>query len=167
MSTPGTRVPPTSLSRRDRFALFLEHEGNRRLRSLGTALYRLTGGRFTPRSRDILLLTTRGRKSGREHTVMLQGFRDGERLVLAAANAGRPTDPDWFRNLAATPEATVELKGQTFRVRAERLPAEEAEAWWPRILRRAPSYDLFLKASGRGIPLVRLTPIGSGAGAAP
>src|SRR5919112_310133 len=109
MNTSSTRIASTKLSRRDRFALFLEHEGNRRLRSLGTALYRLTGGRFTPRSRDVLLLTTRGRKSGREHTVMLQGFRDGASLVLAAVNAGRPSDPDWFRNLAVTPEATVEL----------------------------------------------------------
>jgi F420H(2)-dependent quinone reductase len=166
MSTPGTPIPSTNLSRRDRFVLFLEHEGNRRLRSLGTALYRLTGGRCTPRSRDVLLLTTRGRTSGREHTVMLQGFRDGASLVLAAVNAGRPSDPDWFRNLETTPAATVELKGRTFRVRAERVSAEETASWWPQILRRAPSYDLFLKASGRGIPLVRLTPICSGEGAA-
>ena len=165
MKASGTRNLSTSLSRRDRFALFLEHEGNKRLRSLGTALYRLTGGRITPRGRDVLLLSTRGRRSGRDHTVMLQGFRDGETLVLAAVNAGRPSDPDWLRNLEATPEATVELKGRTFRVRAERLSAEEAASWWPRILQRAPSYDLFLKASGRRVPLVRLVPIGPGEGA--
>jgi deazaflavin-dependent oxidoreductase (nitroreductase family) len=143
----------------------LEHEGNKRLRGLGTALYRLTRGRFTPSDRDVLLLTTRGRKSGREHTVMLQGFRDGANLVLAAVNAGRPSNPDWFRNLATTPEATVELKGRTFRVRAEQLSAEEVACWWPRVLLRAPTYELFLKARGRAIPLVRLVPIGSGEGA--
>jgi F420H(2)-dependent quinone reductase len=159
MSTSSTRVASIKLSRRDRFTLFLEHEGNRRLRSLGTALYRLTSGRFTPRSRDVLLLTTRGRKSGRQHTVILQGFRDGTSLVLAAVNAGRTSDPDWFCNLGVSPEATVELKGRTFRARAERLSAEETERWWPQILHRAPSYDLFLKASKRTIPLVRLVPM--------
>lgn len=90
---------------------------------------------------------------------MLQDFRDGASLLLAAVNAGRPSDPDWYRNLEVTPEATVELKGRTFRVRAERLSTEEAANWWPQILLRAPSYGLFLKVSNRTIPLVRLTPI--------
>jgi deazaflavin-dependent oxidoreductase (nitroreductase family) len=93
---------------------------------------------------------------------MLQGFREGANLVLAAVNAGRPSNPDWFRNLATTPEATVELKGRSFRGRAEQLSDEEAASWWPRILLRAPTYELFLKASGRAIPLVRLVPIRSG-----
>ena len=66
-----TRSAPATLSCKDEMELFLERDGNKRLRSLGTGLYRLTGGRFTPRNRDVLLLTTRGRKSGREHTVLL------------------------------------------------------------------------------------------------
>jgi deazaflavin-dependent oxidoreductase (nitroreductase family) len=160
MSTTSARIPSTKRSLRDRFTLFLEHEGNKRLRGLGTALYRLTDGRFTPRNRDVLLLTTRGRKSGRERTVLLQGFRDGTDLVLAAVNSGRSSHPDWFRNLEAFPEATVELKGRTFRVRAEQVPADEAAAFWPRILQRAPTYALFLKATRRSIPLVRLVPVG-------
>lgn len=162
MKTSGTKASSTNLSRKDRMLLFLEHEGNKRFRGLGTALYRLTGGRFTPRDWDVVLLTTRGRKSGREHTVMLQGFRDGANLVIAAVNAGRSSNPDWFRNLETTPEATVEFKGETFRVRAEHLSAEEAAAWWPRILRRAPTYELFLRASKRSVPLVRLVTIGLG-----
>jgi F420H(2)-dependent quinone reductase len=138
----------------------LEREGNKRLRGLGTGLYRLTGGRITPRDRDVLLLTTRGRKSGREHTVLLQAFRDGEDLILVAANAGGPNLPDWFRNLEATPTARVELMDRTLRVRAERLPDEEAAAFWPGILRRAPTYARYRKAAGRAIPLVRLVPVG-------
>lgn len=130
-------------------------------------LYRLTGGRLTPRDRDVLVLTTRGRKSGRQHTVLVQGFRDGVSLVIAAVNAGRSSNPDWFRNLETTPEATVQLKGKTFRVRAEHLSAEEAAAWWPRILQRAPTYELFLKASKRRVPLVRVVPTGPGLGAMP
>jgi deazaflavin-dependent oxidoreductase (nitroreductase family) len=159
MNKSDTGMPSSKLSRTERFMLFLEHEGNKRLRSLGTALYRLTAGRITPRGRDVLLLTTRGRKSGRQHTVMLQGFRDGASVVLAAVNAGRSSNPDWFRNLETTPQATVELKDRCFEVRAERLSADEAAAYWPRILQRAPTYALFLKATNRSIPLMRLIPV--------
>jgi deazaflavin-dependent oxidoreductase (nitroreductase family) len=140
----------------------LEREGNKRLRSLGTALYRLTGGRITPRHRHVVLLTTRGRKSGREHTVLLQSFPDGpegENLVLVAANSGKPTQPDWFHNLKADPAARVEVMARTMRVRAEQLPTDEADALWPRILRHAPTYRMYRKATERVIPLVRLVPI--------
>jgi deazaflavin-dependent oxidoreductase (nitroreductase family) len=96
--------------------LFLEHEGNKRLRSLVAVLYRLTGGRFTPRNRDVLLLTTRGRKSGREHTVLLQSFRDGAKnMVAVAANSSRSSHPDWFHNLKATPTARVEIMDRSLR----------------------------------------------------
>lgn len=84
MQTPDTKFPSTDLSRKDRMARFLEHEANKRLRSLFTGLYRLTDGRFTPRDRDVILLTTRGRKSGRGRTVILQSFPDGENMVVVA-----------------------------------------------------------------------------------
>lgn len=162
MKMSDTKALSTNLSRKDRALLFLEREGNKRLRGLGTSLYRLTGGRFAPRDRDVLLLTTRGRKSGREHTVLLQSFRDSEDMVVVAANSGRPSHPDWYHNLQATPTARVEIMDQTLRVRAEELSADEAAALWPRILRRAPSYARYRKATSRPIPLVRLVPIGSG-----
>jgi hypothetical protein len=47
MKTSDTRSPSANLSHKDRAALFLEYEGNKRFRNLGTVLYRLTGGRFT------------------------------------------------------------------------------------------------------------------------
>jgi deazaflavin-dependent oxidoreductase (nitroreductase family) len=149
-----------SLAFVDRLRLLLEREGNKRLRSFGTALYRLTGGRITPRHRHVVLLTTRGRKSGREHTVLLQSFPEGENMVLVAANSGKPTQPDWFHNLKADPTARVEIMGCTIRVRAEELPVDEAAALWPRILRHAPTYVLYRKATDRVIPLVRLVPVG-------
>jgi deazaflavin-dependent oxidoreductase (nitroreductase family) len=110
-----------------------------------------------------VLLTTRGRKSGREHTVLLQSFPDGpegENLILVAANSGKPIQPDWFHNLKADPTARIEIAGRTLRVRAEQLPADEAAALWPRILRHAPTYVLYRKATDRVIPLVRLVPTG-------
>lgn len=87
-----------TLSRRDRMVLALEHQGHQRLRRLGTALYRLTNGRIAPSRREVLLLTTRGRKSGQDHTMLLQGFRVGTEFVVVfvvvAANSGRASPPD-------------------------------------------------------------------------
>src|SRR5215211_4213845 len=158
METAGTRSPSANLSRRDRVVLFLEYEGNKRLRKLGTVLYRLTGGRFAPRDRDVILLTTRGRKSGREHTVLLQAFRDGENMVVVAANSGRNSHPDWLYNLQAAPTARVEIKDRTLRVRAEELSAEEAAAFWRRVLQVAPDYARYPRGTNRRIPMIRLVP---------
>lgn len=164
MRTSQAGHPPTKLSRKDRALLFLEQEGNKRLRGLGTVMYRLTKGRFTPRNRDVLLLTTRGRKTDREHTVLLQAFRDGEDMVLVAANSGRSSHPDWYHNLLAAPTARVEIMDRTMSIHAEELSDAEAEALWPRILRHAPSYARYQEAAGHAIPLVRLVPVEPGQG---
>ena len=148
------------LSRMERLGLFVHRVGDKRLTALGVALYRWTKGRITPAKVDALLLTTRGRKSGKERTVVLQFFPDGDDLVLAAANDGGASHPAWYRNLKATPLARVEVMGRTFAVRAEELSPDEAAAFWPRLLRRAPSYERYQRATSRTFPLVRLVPQG-------
>jgi len=90
-----------------------------------------------------LLLTTRGRRSGRERTVVLQFFPGGNAMVVAAANGGGASHPGWYFNLKADPVARVEVMGRTIAVRAAELPADEAAAWWQRILRRDPSYERY------------------------
>src|SRR3954463_16516817 len=69
-------------------------------------------------NRPLLLLTTIGAKSGQPRTMPLVYTTDGDRLVVIASKGGAPTNPDWYHNLVANPEATVELPGETFRVRA-------------------------------------------------
>ena len=160
MSRSKTKPPHEDLSPKDRALLFLEREGNRRFGSLGTALYRLTGGRIAPRDREVLLLTTLGRRTGRKHTVLLQSFRYNGDMILVAANAGRPTHPDWFHNLMAARTARVEVGERALMVRAEVLSDEEAAVLWPGILRHAPTYARYRRAAGRAIPLVRLVPVG-------
>ena len=98
------------LSLLDRFDLYLEYELNKRLRGFGMGLYRLIGDRFTRLLKvNVLILTTRGRKSGKARPVLLQFFRDGANLVVVAANSGRSSHPDWFYNLKATPTARVQV----------------------------------------------------------
>ena len=164
----GPMTTGSGLSRTERLTLLLEYEGNKRLRRLGAALYRRSSGQVGPRGRDVLLLTTRGRRSGREHTVLLQFFPDREGLVVVAANSGRPALPDWYRNLMAGPPSAVEVGARRTRVRPVELGADEAATVWPRILRRAPSYDRYLRAAGHTFPLVRLVavePLTTGCGA--
>lgn len=159
MSRSENRPPPSRVSLQDRLVLLLEREANRRLRPFGTALFRRRRGRIGPGGRQVLLLTTRGRKTGREHTVLLQGFPDGEDMILVASNSGRPVAPHWLLNLRATPSATVELRGRAFRVRAEELSEAQADELWPRVLQVAPSYDRYQRAAGRRPPLVRLVTV--------
>jgi deazaflavin-dependent oxidoreductase (nitroreductase family) len=136
------------------------HRGlDRWLSPLGVGVYRRTKGGITrPWKVDALLLTTRGRRSGRERTVVLQFFPDGTTMVVAAANDGGASHPGWYFNLVADPSARVEVMGRTIVVRAEELPADEAVEWWQRILRRDPSYERYARATARTIPIVRLIP---------
>src|SRR5450759_2124312 len=83
-----------------------------------------------------LVLTTRGRRSGRERQVLLQYFRDGDAMVLGAANDGGATHPGWYHNLVARPDARVEVMGRV----------------------RAPDYERYQRATDRRVPIIRLVP---------
>lgn len=149
------------LSRRERVALFLHRELDHRLSPLGVAVFRRTkGGVAKPFKVDALLLTTRGRRSGKERTVVLQWFRDEGAMVVVAANDGGASDPAWRLNLAADPRARVEVEGRSIEVRAETLAPDAAAAWWPRILERSPEYERYRRATDRPFPVIRLVPVG-------
>jgi deazaflavin-dependent oxidoreductase (nitroreductase family) len=76
----------------------------------------ITEGPFT--GRDVLLLTTRGAKSGRSRTHPLVYTKDGDRYLIIASKGGAPTHPSWYHNVRAHPEVTVEVGPETFRAKA-------------------------------------------------
>src|SRR5947209_3899947 len=131
---------------------------------LHVGLYRLTRGRIGGRffGMDAMLLTTRGRRSGKERTTPITYFpqTDGS-MVLIASNGGAPTNPSWYHNLTAHPEATVQLRDRTLTVRVEELPPDQAAELWPRLVAVAPMYDRYRQKATRTIPLLRLTPVES------
>ena len=156
MRTTG-RVAPHPMV--ERIKTRIEHLVDTRSARLGAGLLRLTKGRIARLwRRQVLVLTTRGRKSGKERTVPLQYFPDGEAMVVVAANSGLPSPPGWYFNLTADPRAWVEIGGRRLAVRAEELSAEEAAAFWPRVLRAAPDYARYPRRTSRRIPLLRLVP---------
>src|SRR5690242_15095699 len=75
----------------------------------------------------VLLLTTTGAKSGKRYTTPLMYSPEGDSLVVFAANAGAPTNPDWYYNLKENPKAIVEVGTETFDVTANILTGEERD----------------------------------------
>jgi deazaflavin-dependent oxidoreductase (nitroreductase family) len=123
------------------------------LSRLHAALLRLgLGRRF--RGNRVVVLSTRGRRTGRHRRTPLLAFEDGDRLVLIASFGGAPENPYWFRNLEADPD--VEIDGQPFRARV--ATGEERDRLWPRIIERYPGYARYQARTTRTIPLVVVEP---------
>lgn len=159
--TPETTQSPSTppLTSRERVALALHRELDHRLSPLGVwAMRRTRGSLANPWGVNALLLTTTGRRTGRARTVVLQYFPDGACMIVAAANDGGAADPSWYRNLLDDPAATADVRGTRVPVSARELPDDEAGAWWQRILRVAPDYERYARATSRRIPIVRLSP---------
>src|SRR5262245_3417902 len=94
------------------------------------------GGRWE--GRPLLLLTTTGARSGQPRTTPMMYIPDGDRLLVTASNIGAPTHPDWYRNLVAHPEVTVEIGTETFNATAVVAAGSERQHLWTRIVELYP-----------------------------
>jgi len=132
----------------------------KRLSTLHRVLYRLTGGRVGRRlvDNDILLLTTRGRGTGRAHTVPLLYLRDGECLVVIASYGGRDRHPEWYLNLVAEPSVTAQTGRNRRSFQARTATEDERERWWPRVVAAYSDYAVYQGRTDRQIPVVMLEP---------
>jgi deazaflavin-dependent oxidoreductase (nitroreductase family) len=128
--------------------------------AIHVALYRLTGGRIGGRvyGAPVLLLTARGRKTGKARTTPLLYLQDGDRLVVVASKGGAPRHPAWFLNLAANPEVTVERGRERLAMRAREADDEERARYWPQVVAMYPGYEKYQQKTSRRIPLVVLEP---------
>ena len=107
---------------------------------------------------DALLLTTRGRRSGRLRQTVLVYARDGGRYVIAASNAGAERHPDWYLNLVADPAVTVRIGERTFPARAWVAGADEKPRLWLLMTATMPSYQTYQDRTSRDIPVILLVP---------
>lgn len=142
---------PSKISRAIQNALTTAH----------TFLYRATNGAVGGRmvNSPVLLLTTKGRKSGKHRTVPLLYLADGDNVALVASNGGATKHPAWWLNLQIDPEAQIQIKGVRRRVRAERADAEEKRRLWPRLTAMYPGYKRYQEITNRDIPVVILRSI--------
>jgi len=104
----------------------------------------------------LLLLSTTGAKSGQTRTNPVAYRREGERVFVFASKAGSPQNPDWYHNLVAHPEVTVELAGETYRARAVVIDGAERERVWEAQKTAMPGFADYERKTERRIPVVEL-----------
>jgi len=106
----------------------------------------------------LVLLHTTGAKSGQERISPLVYRADGDRWVIFGSKGGAPTHPDWFHNLTAHPEASIEVGTDTVPVTASVAEGEEHDRIWEAQKTAMPGFAEYEeKAGGRRIPVVVLT----------
>lgn len=126
------------------------------------AEFRANGGKLSPPfdTTPLLILTTTGAKSGQARSTPVTYSTDGERLIVLAAKGGAPTDPDWYRNLVAHPEVTVEVGAETFQARASVAAEPERTRLFHQHATLRPNFVEFQRQTTRPIPVVVLERVG-------
>jgi deazaflavin-dependent oxidoreductase (nitroreductase family) len=121
--------------------------------------YRETGGEVGhdwKGGSKILLLTTKGRKSGEPRTTPLIYENAGDAYVIVASKGGAPEHPGWYANLAKTPEVELQVRDEVFPAHARVADGEERERLWKLAAQQWPAYDDYAKKTDREIPVVVL-----------
>lgn len=101
-----------------------------------------------------LLLTTRGRKSGKLYRTALIYGRDGDRYLVVASQGGAPRHPSWYLNLVADPRVDVQVGADRFAGRAYPASPEEKARLWREMTAIWPAYDQYQGRTDRQIPVV-------------
>jgi deazaflavin-dependent oxidoreductase (nitroreductase family) len=108
--------------------------------------------------RPLLLLTTTGAKSGQRRTNPTMYLREGDRLFVFASKGGVPTNPDWYHNLLAHPEVTVEIGDQTYQANAKPVTGAERDQIYARWEEQYPQFREYQEKTSRIIPVIELAP---------
>lgn len=116
--------------------------------------FRANNGRVDPQR--LLLLTTTGARSGQVRVNPLAFSRDGDRYVVLASKAGAPTNPDWYYNLVANPDLTVEVDGQRLQARAIVTNGQERERLFDAHASQMPNFAEYQIKTSRPIPVIVL-----------
>jgi F420H(2)-dependent quinone reductase len=122
------------------------------------AVYRATKGRMGSWGGTTFLLTTTGRKTGKERTTPLMKLEQDDGYLVVASRAGSPKHPAWFLNLSHTPEVVVEIDGERRAMKAHVLPEEERVAAYARFVEFDKRFAAYQSKTTRKIPVVQLIP---------
>jgi deazaflavin-dependent oxidoreductase (nitroreductase family) len=108
----------------------------------------------------LLLLHHIGAKSGERRINPVAYLPDGDRYVIFASKGGAPTNPAWYHNLKAHPDATIEVGDSTLPVVATEATGSEREALFEAQAQRSPQFGEYQNKTDRQIPVMILTPVG-------
>ena len=104
----------------------------------------------------VLILTTKGRRSGEPRPTPLIYQPYGDDHLIVASKGGADEPPAWFLNLEADPEVEVQIKGDRFRARARTAKPDEKPDMWRVMAATWPAYDDYQRKTDREIPVVVL-----------
>ena len=129
--------------------------------ALNRGWYKLTGGRIGGKfhGAPLVLLTTTGRKTGKERTWPLLSIKQGDSYLFAASFGGHDEHPAWYLNLAANPDVSVQEGSTTVRGRARVATGAEREQLYQKFVDVYSTYGDYAKATTREIPVVVVDPV--------
>jgi len=107
---------------------------------------------------NLLLLTTIGRKSGKQRTTPLGYFEHDDGYVITASNAGSDRNPGWFLNLRDHPQVQIQIKDKEIPATAQVLAPELRNELWKKLVSLSPQYGQYATSTKRVIPMVLLIP---------
>jgi deazaflavin-dependent oxidoreductase (nitroreductase family) len=107
----------------------------------------------------LLIMTSRGAKSGEPRRALLTLSKDGSDYIVAGTAGGSPKVPAWVRNVQANPEVTIEEGNETFPATATVIvDGPERDRLWDQHVAALPHFAGYPGQTGRVIPMVRITP---------
>ena len=113
------------------------------------------GGMFE--GAPMVLLTTTGARSGQPRIAPLVYTTDSDRLVIIASKGGAPTHPDWYHNIAANPDVTVEVGTEKYQARAEIATEPERTRLFNAQADIMPNFYEYQKNTDRTIPVITIS----------
>ncbi|WP_404385429.1 nitroreductase family deazaflavin-dependent oxidoreductase [Knoellia locipacati] len=140
----------------------MSHSMLARGNAMGVWMHRFFKGRLDGGGKvgGVLMITSPGRRTGLPRSTMVRYLEDGDDYLVWGTGSGRPSEPDWFRNLRRTRESTIEIGTRSRQVRPEVLEGSDRDTvWLTTVLAQIPGVEKYERKSGRTIPVARLHPL--------
>ena len=125
----------------------------------GILVYKLRAGSAFPWGLPVCLLTTTGRKSGKQRISPLLFLPEGDSVLIVASVGGLPKNPAWFHNIKANPEVKLQIRWRKRTMKARIATPEEREEYWPKLVAHYNDFASHQSWTKRTIPVVVLDPV--------
>jgi deazaflavin-dependent oxidoreductase (nitroreductase family) len=122
--------------------------------------YESSGGTtgITLQGKPVVVVTMRGRRTGKVRKAPVMRVEHDGTYAAVGSKGGAPTNPEWYGNLLADPDVTVQDGPDVHEMRAREIEGDEKAEWWARAVEAWPAYDDYQARTDRPIPVVLLEP---------